>query len=319
MDNPVEMVGLPSPWPSYNAAIGGGWRRKAVSMLGARSGVGKSILADNAAKHATDVLKIPTLYLDTEMNAEDHWYRVGANISNVTINEIETGKCGVIQAKRERVMGAIEKVEGLPFYYLNVSGISFEETLSIVRRWIHKVIGFHPDGKTKDCLIMYDYVKLMGGEDIKFNVAEYQILGFMMTSLHNLAVRNDVPIFALIQLNRDGIDKEDAGAVAGSDRVIWLTTNFGIFKPKSDEEIAAGGLDFGTHKLVILKQRHGPGLARGDYINMFMKGEYAQITEGKTRFQLLKATNTIQPPDEQLECEDIPFGDSNEEPEPEEL
>jgi replicative DNA helicase len=309
MDNPVEMVGIPSPWPRYNAAIGGGWRRKAVSMLGARSGIGKSILADNAAEHLA-TLDFPVLYIDTEMCNEDHWCRVGANVADVEIDELETGKAGKDKNKRKRVLEMLDKIEGIPFHYLNVSGVSFEETAAIIRRWVHKTVGFAEDGRTKNCIIIYDYLKLMSGEDLKVGVQEYQVLGFMMTTLHNLGVRNDVPLVVLTQLNRDGLDKEDASVVAGSDRVIWLTTNFTVFKPKSDEEIAAGGLEDGTHKFVIIKQRHGPGMVRGDYINVFMEGAKARISEGKTKYELKRIRERVlvdQPAEIATEVEDIPI------------
>jgi len=310
LDNPTEIIGLPTPWPTYNEAIGGGCRRKAVSMIGARSGVGKSMLSDNLAKHLAE-LDIPVLYLDTEMSDEDHWYRMGANYSDVTINEIESGRCGKNHSERKRVVEAIDKIESLPIDYTNVSGIPFEETLAIIRRWIHKTVGFESDGRTKDCMIIYDYVKLMNGEDLKIGVQEYQVLGFMMTSLHNLAVRNDVPIFTMIQLNRDGIDKETSDVVAGSDRVMWLTTNFAIFKPKSDEELQAFDPNEGTHKLVLIKHRHGPGMSRGDYINMKMEGAKARITEGKTKLKIkreLEQGINPQPENVSEDLDDIPFG-----------
>ena len=155
----------------------------------------------------------------------------------------------------------------------------------------------------------------MNGEDLKIGVQEYQVLGFMMTSLHNLAVRNDVPIFTLIQLNRDGIDKETSDVVAGSDRVMWLTTNFAIFKPKSDEEIQTSPPQDGTHKLVVIKHRHGPGMARGDYINMTMEGAKAIVIEGKTKLKLKREREAgINPQPENVsdEVDDIPFGSSHE-------
>jgi replicative DNA helicase len=313
LDNPTEIIGLPTPWPTYNEAIGGGCRRKAVSMIGARSGVGKSMLSDNLAKHLAE-LEVPVLYLDTEMSDEDHWYRMGANYADVTINELESGRCGENHAARKRVIEALDKIESLPIDYINVSGIPFEETLAIIRRWIHKNVGFESDGKTKDCMIIYDYVKLMNGEDLKIGVQEYQVLGFMMTSLHNLAVRNDVPIFTMIQLNRDGIDKETSDVVAGSDRVMWLTTNFAIFKPKSDEELQASDPNEGTHKLVIIKHRHGPGMSRGDYINMKMEGAKARIEEGKTKVKLQREREqgiNPQPENVSSEIDDIPFGEEH--------
>lgn len=314
MNNPVDMVGIPSPWPIYNAAIGGGFRRKAVSMMGARSGVGKSILADNISLHMAQVLNIPTLYLDTEMSDEDHWYRTGANIADVSINELETGKVGKDKKKRAQVMKMLDLMEDHPFDYLNVSGNAFEETVAIMRRWIHKNVGFDEDGRTKDCLIVYDYLKMSGGESMSFNIQEYQLLGFMATTLHNLAVRNDVPVVCMTQLNRDGIDKESADVVAGSDRVVWLATNFALYKPKSDEEITAGGLEDGTHKLIVIKQRHGPGMARGDYINMKMKGDRASIVEGKSKYQLKKEAegDLVKKPDEAEDIDEIPLDEEHE-------
>ena len=313
LDNPTEVIGLPTPWPAYNEAIGGGCRRKAVSMIGARSGVGKSMLSDNLAKHLAE-LDIPVLYLDTEMSDEDHWYRIGANYADVTINDLESGRCGQNFSEKERVVKALDKIESLPIDYINISGIPFEESLAIIRRWIHKNVGFEDDGRTKDCMVIYDYVKLMNGEDLKIGVQEYQVLGFMMTSLHNLAVRNDIPIFTMIQLNRDGIDKETADVVAGSDRVMWLTTNFSIFKPKSDEELQMSAAEEGTHKLVIVKHRHGPGMTRGDYINMKMEGSKARITEGKTKLKIQRENErgiNPQPENVSEEVNDIPFGVDN--------
>ncbi|HCI70578.1 MAG TPA: hypothetical protein DHV30_08265, partial [Balneola sp.] len=116
LDNPTEVIGLPTPWPNYNAAIGGGCRRKAVSMIGARSGVGKSMLSDNLAKHLAE-LDVPVLYLDTEMSDEDHWYRLGANYADVTINDLESGKCGENFSERKRVEEALDKIENLPIDY----------------------------------------------------------------------------------------------------------------------------------------------------------------------------------------------------------
>ena len=102
--------------------------------------------------------------------------------------------------------------------------------------------------------------------------------------------------------------------MAGSDRVMWLTTNFSIFKPKSDEELQASDPEDGTHKLVIIKHRHGPGMSRGDYINMKMEGAKARIEEGKTKLKLkreLEQGINPQPENVSDEVEDIPFGESH--------
>lgn len=309
MDNPRENVGIPSPYPYYNEAIGGGYRRKTVSLMGARTGVGKSMISDNIALHVAKNLNIPVLYLDTEMSDEDHWYRTAANLSNVKKKRIETGKCGADQEERARVLKAAEDVKNMPFTYLNVSGMPFEEGVSIMRRWVAKKVGSDINGKTNDCLIIYDYIKLMQTSEISSTMQEYQILGLMMTTLHNFGVRNDVPIASFVQLNRDGIEIESTAAAAGSDRIVWLASNFAIFKDKSTEDLAEDGLENGDKKIVVVKARHGAATKRGDYINLQMDGDYARIVEKETRFNLEKRKNqtmeqNTQPPE--MEDVDVP-------------
>ena len=290
--NPVEQVGISSGFKYLDKYIGGGFRRKTVSLLGARTGVGKSMISDNVALHVSRVLKIPVLYLDTEMTTEDHWHRVGANLSGVAIERLETGKFGKSREDKLGVKHAIEVMEDIPLDYLNVSGKPFEEIISIMRRWIKKNVGFDDKGKVNDCLIIYDYIKMMTSEGISAALQEYQALGFMMTSLHNFSVKHDVPIFSLVQLNRDGIDKETSDVVSGSDRVTWLATNLTVFKPKSDDEISAdGGIENGTHKLVTIKARHGGGTPYGDWLNLVMTGELGRIEEGETHINIKKKQN----------------------------
>tara|TARA_B100000131_G_C17945339_1_gene544108 strand:- start:392 stop:868 length:477 start_codon:yes stop_codon:yes gene_type:complete len=123
----------------------------------------------------------------------------------------------------------------------------------------------------------------MSSSSITNNIQEYQALGFQITSLHNLCVKYDFPCLSFVQLNRDGITKESTDAVSGSDRLIWLCTSFSIFKNKSPEELAEDGPEAGNRKLVPIVSRHGAGMQDGDYINMNMAGEYARLSELKTR------------------------------------
>ena len=124
---------------------------------------------------------------------------------------------------------------------------------------------------------------LGGSGDIK----EYQMLGFMLTSLHNFAVRYSIPILAFMQVNREGITKESTDIASGSDRIIWLCSNFSVFKHKSPEEIAEdGGYESGNRKLKVLVTRHGAGMDENDYINCHFKGTVGRITEGDTKFEV---------------------------------
>jgi replicative DNA helicase len=246
---------------------------------------GKTLLSDNMGKNIA-ALGIPVLNMDTEMNREDHINRLLAMMSEVEINNIETGKFSQSADIKNKILEAGEQLKQMKFYHKSIAGKPFEEQLAIMRRWLVKDVGLNDDGTAKDCVIFYDYLKLMDSAGISQDMKEYQVLGFMMTSLHNFAVRYKVPIMAFIQLNRDGITKESTDSASGSDRIIWLCSNFSIFKRKSDEEIAEDGSKNGNRKLIPVISRHGGGLDDNDYINCYMKGWCAKITEGKTKLEI---------------------------------
>jgi len=290
--HPVTMVGISSGYPVYDRAIGGGFRRKTVNVIAARTGVGKGQFGVNVSLFNAEKQQIPVLYLDTEMGIEDHWNRTLANRSRVKIDDIETGQFGQNEEHKRRVHEALEKLENIPYHYVNIAGKPFEETLSIIRRWLKRQVGYDSNGSAKTCLIIYDYIKLMTSESIHTNLAEYQILGFQMTGMHNFSVRHDVPILSFIQLNRDGIDRESMDTISGSDRVGWLCSNLTLFKPKTDDEIAIdGGRSNGEHKLVPLKCRHGAGLPRNDYISVRFEGGFSAITEVGLSSNLQRTAN----------------------------
>lgn len=281
-ENKCDIIGIPTGFTKYDEAIGGGLRRKCVDLVSARPKVGKSVFADNVALNVSS-LGIPVLVLDTEMSKEDHLNRLIANISGTPINEVSTGKFIDDPEKERKVREAVKKLESIPYSYVSVAGKPFEQILNIIRRWIVQEVKTDETGKTNECLIIYDYLKLMSSSSITNNIQEYQALGFQITSLHNLCVKLDIPCLSFVQLNRDGITKESTDAVSGSDRLIWLCTSFSIFKAKSPEELAEDGPNAGNRKLVPIVSRHGAGMDDGDYINMQMVGSHAKLIELRTR------------------------------------
>lgn len=307
--NRVDQVGIPTGFPAYDQAIGGGLRKGTVNVIAARPKTGKTLLSDNLGFNIAK-LGVPVLNMDTEMNKEDHINRILAMMTEIEINVIETGKFAESPNKKNKLIEASRTLGKTPLYHKSIAGKPFEDQLAIMRRWLLKEVGLKDDGTANDCVIFYDYLKLMDSAGMSQDLKEYQVLGFMMTSLHNFAVRYKVPIVAFIQLNRDGITKESTDTASGSDRIIWLCSNFSIFKRKTAEEIAEDGPDNGNRKLIPLISRHGGGLDDNDYINCHMQGWCAKIVEGRTKLEV--ANNRGKTSDgfiveEQNESEEIPF------------
>jgi replicative DNA helicase len=296
-----DVVGIPSGFPGYDRAIGGGFRPGTVNCIGARPKVGKTLLGMNIGVRVASgagynwpagdpSAQVPVLYLDTEMTKEDQWNRMLAMLSGVAINDVETGKYARDPVKLRAIGDAIDKLESIPYDFLSIAGQPFEETEAVMRRWVTKRVGLE-SGVAKPCLVVFDYLKLMDAEAMSSSrLAEFQVLGFMMTKLHNFAVRYRVPVLTFVQLNRDGINLEDTSAVSQSDRIIWLCSNFTIYKAKSDEEVAEQAhlkVKY-NRKLVPVVARHGAGLGYGDYVNVMSHGSVARIFEGPTREELHK-------------------------------
>lgn len=281
-NNPSDNVGLPSPYPIYNAAIGGGLRKGAVELIAARTGIGKSSFAINVGLHLAN-LGVSVIYLDTEMDAKQQIPRIIANLSEVPINILERGQ---FKQYRDRINKAKNKFSELPFYYKEIGGKPFEEIISIIRRWIMKDVGYNESGQTNDCIIIYDYFKLMDPTVLK-DMSEFMAMGYQISTLADFAKQYTCSCLALVQGNRDAISKEDLSVLSQSDRLAWLCSSCSLLKPKTVEERAEDG-DKGNLKLLPMKTRFGSGLSDGDYINFEFRGDICKLTELGTKFDAEK-------------------------------
>ena len=304
--NPVKQLGISTGFDLYDEAIGGGLRKGTINVIGARPKNGKTTLALNMSYNIARQ-NTPVLNLDTEMFIDDHRHKTLSLISGVKIRQIETGQFGQIPTQREKVDLAVEHLKNVPYYHKSIAGMAFEDQLSLTRRWLQKEVGLNADGTAKECVIVYDYLKLMDASTINEAMREFQALGFMMTTLHNFAHRYKVPFIVTLQLNRDGINAEGTEAASGSDRIVWLCSNFTIFKRKSPEEIAEDGPEAGNRKSVIVETRHGEGTEFGDYINCHMDGSIGKVTEGQRKFALIDNVDEFVVNNDENDGNDIPF------------
>lgn len=275
-DNPVQNIGIPTPWPLMNGALGGGLRLRAVSIIASRTGVGKSHIGRAVSVH-TALNNVPSLLLDTELTKDKQIARTSASISKVFIQHVETGQFGVDPTIRNKVINDSKILKTIPFDYMTVAGKSFGEILSIVRRWVIKQVG-KADGDYRPSLLVFDYMKLMGADGTK-EAKEYQVLGQNITMLQDLCVQYNVACLTFVQTNRDGISVEDLSIIAGSDRLSHLASNVCVMKMKTPEEINEDGINNGNIKFLSLKSRDGSSLGFDDYINYQREGQYSTFRE----------------------------------------
>lgn len=293
-DSPKDIVGLPTGLQRFDLAIGGGLRRGSVTLVGARPKNFKSGLALNIARNLSvegiyHGIQVPTLLLDTELQKDYQMLRLGASMSEIPINLIETGKWSANKAMVQAVRGANERIMEAPLYHIYVGGFSIERILSTVRYWLTKYVGRGADGKFNDCLVIYDYIKLMDQRELGRDVKEHQVLGFHMTALHDFITRFDIPLLCMCQLNRDGSDSDDETVVAGADRLLWFASNFSILRRKKREEVETDGPEAGNMRLKTLMTRYGPGMDSDDYLNLKVNLPCMLAREGKLKSETKQA------------------------------
>jgi replicative DNA helicase len=276
-----DITGIPSPWPIYNEAIGGGRRRGGVYLIAARPKVGKSSFAINDAIHVA-TLGIPVLYLDTEMNKKAQLPRILGCLATQSMKSIEHGDFATNDFYYSQIKRAANELKAIPLHYRRIAGKPFDEILSIIRRWIVKDVG-KENGATKNCLIIYDYFKLMDTTTLE-KMSEHQALGFQIQSLADMCNEYDVACSAFVQMNRDGITKDTTEVISQSDRLVWLCSSLALLKRKTIEEVMTAGPENGNMKLIVTQeQRFGPGLDDGDWVNFIFDKDKCQVRELSTK------------------------------------
>jgi len=288
-ESPQDIIGLPTGFPAWDDAIGGGFRPATVNVLGARPKQGKSFFCINVARNAAEN-GIPVLYLDTELTSETQLHRLTSIVTGVELNHVETGKFVNNQHESEALWGCQDHIEKLQIDHFSVAGLAPQAIMSLARRWLSKTVGFTDSGSAKPCLIIYDYLKLMDDVGLKKGLQEYQVLGFLITALHNFAMKFKLPVLATVQLNRDGVEKEGSEVVSGSDRIIWLCSNFTILKQKIQTELNEDPPSNGTKKLIVTDTRYGSGMQSGEYINVIDNLSVGRLTEGKPFSMITQST-----------------------------
>ena len=281
-NNPNTTIGIPSGFDEWDNAIGDALT-PGVHVIGARAKGAKSFTVNNMGFNIADK-GIDVLVMDTEMPKMKHQFRLLSLISGVPSKDIRRGNYVNNRTQVRAIEAARQKLKTLPYQFILTSSMSIEEMISCMRRWVLKKVGYGDNGKIKPCVIFFDYLRITDPKEMT-DIKEYQALGLQMNALHAFALQYEVPIVALVQLNRDGISSEVTSAVAGSDRILHSCTSLTFLKWKSSEEIGKDGPELGNKKMVVVASRDGEGSSgEGDYIHIGTKLSISKMWEcGSTR------------------------------------
>lgn len=283
-------------------------RNGTITGIFARAKEGKSQLAAHAMKCVgiegnEELGRLPVLYLDTEMQARDQQMRLCSMMTGIPYHRVESGAWRSKQDELEKVRGAFEKVKGAPIYYKNIAGRSIKAVIPVIRKFIHKYAGGRTLGNEPKCLVIYDYIKLMDSSDLK-RAQEYQMLGFLLSALHDLATDLNFPMICFGQLNREALRVDSIGTIGGSDRITHNVDSLTIFRKKKPEELEADGIMRGSHIMKVLISRKGGGHDFDEHVNLHFDKSRGGFREDKRQSEINDAIRGSGPVSDRLDDDD---------------
>jgi len=309
-------IGLEIDMPRWERDCGR-VRNGTITGMFARAKEGKSQFAAHSMKcvgidGSERLGRLPVLYLDTEMQARDQQMRLCSMMTAIPYHRIESGAWRSKPEELEAVKAAFKKVKDAKIYYKNIAGKSVSYVIPVIRKFIHKYVGGRTEGNTPRCLVIYDYIKLMTAADLK-HAQEYQMLGFLLSALHDLASDLNFPMIALGQLNREGLRSDTVAAIAASDRITHNVDSLTLFRKKRPEEIETDGIMRGSHLVKVILSRKGAGHDYDEWVNLHFDKFRGHFEEDKRNSEINEAIRNSRPVQDRLSDDDTAeFGDIRE-------
>ena len=265
-NNPVTEFGMMGPHPKVNEIYGSLLRAGNITVIVARSGVGKTNFCMDYTTKVSLKYDVPVLHFDNgEMSKEELIMRQCAALSGVSMHLLESGKWRKAgQEVVDKVRSVWPKVKSLKFYYYNVGGLDVDSMVNTLKRFYYAKVG-----RGNPMVFSFDYIKTTS-ENIA-NKSEWQVVGEMVDKFKKCVqkeILHDghpiIPMITSVQSNRYGITNnrtsqnivDDESIVSLSDRITQFCSHMFILRNKTNDEIETEGGRFGTHKLINVKSRH---------------------------------------------------------------
>lgn len=265
-NNPIDEFGMMGPHEKINEIYGSLLRPGNITVIVARSGVGKTQYCMHYATQVSSKYNVPVLHFDNgEMSKEELIIRQCASISGVPSHLLESGKWR--QAGPEvvaKVRSVWNKVKKLQFYYYNVGGMDVDSMINTLKRFYYSRVG-----RGNKMVFSFDYIKT--SSESAANKSEWQTVGEMVDKFKKCIQKEIleegnpvIPMITSVQSNRSGITTnrqsaniiDDESIVSLSDRITQFCSHMFILRQKTNDEVAEEGNQFGTHKLINVKSRH---------------------------------------------------------------
>jgi replicative DNA helicase len=242
----------------------GGLRPGTLTVVGARPGVGKSILAGCIADYVGAHLGLPVLFASLEMTAAELMHRRIAARARVALDALTKGR--LTERDWDRIAAAREYLTEAPIAVDDEPGISLGHVAARLR-------GMERDGQAAR-LVVIDYLGLL--KEPKAENRQTAVAA-LARECKNIARRYAVPVLLLVQVRREAesrqgkvplmSDLRESGEIEAAADIVLLLHREDAYEIESAR---AGEAD-----VIVAKNRQGPRCT----ITMSFQGHYGRIAD----------------------------------------
>lgn len=245
--NQGGLTGIPSGIPELDRMTNG-FQDSNLIIIGARPSIGKTAIAVNMMEHIAVEKKIPCGFFSLEMPDTQIVERLSSMKGRIDSFKIKTGRLSIPDLKNLNT--ALGKIFEGPLYVVDQPNMKLLDLKAMARRMVR-------ENGVK--IIFIDYMGLITPENRMS--PGYEQMSLVSKTLKTMARELEIPVVALVQLNREAEGQEPSlNQIRGSgsieqdaDVVMFLHRDR---KPEngSDQVTENGAQDA---KLIVAKQRNG--------------------------------------------------------------
>ena len=252
-----KTAALRTPWPDLDRVIGGLAPGRLV-VVGARPGVGKSLMGTNLALHFAARHRHAVLIASLEMDRTEVVQRLLSAHARVDLGRLM--ESALTDSEWESVREHHDEIAALPITIDDAA----TQTVASIRAAAREVQRERDDL----ALIVVDYLQLMAAPEVNPRANRAELVGAVSRGLKVLARETGACVVAMAQVNREGVkngrpgmgDLRESGAIeADANQVIILH--------RPDDEVP-------EIEVIVDKNRHGP---KGE-ATLRLRGHYATLS-----------------------------------------
>lgn len=263
---------LDSPWPELNEHVQ--FKPKELTIVGAATSGGKSLLALNLAAHVAFRRKLPVLVASIEMGGSELLTRLTSAEAAIEMDALTRRKLGDREwTKIARINDRMVGAEATDFILDDSPALTIPKIRSRVR-WMDS------QGR-KPALVVVDYLQIVQPDGANAGKNRTQDVAGISLGLKSIADEFHVPVVALAQFNRNAAGRQPLVTdFKDSSQIEQDASTVLLLHRELDEEGQDTGPNAGKVMLIIAKNRNG---RRGVETWLQFEGKYASLRNLTTK------------------------------------